>query len=138
MLYWAESGHVSRMALDGSSSVVVLASNNVGHPSGLTINYVTNRLFWADPVMGTIEYSRLDGSGRTELLSGESSSPFKIDVMGGFVVWNSLGAANFHFVDISLGDYEDLVVTQPTGGSNPVYGFVVVSDRRRPTPGEWL
>jgi len=135
MLYWAESGRVSRMSLDGSNSVVVLVSSSVTHPSGLTINYLTNQLFWTDPDMGTIEYSRLDGSGRTVLLSGQSLNPFKVDVLGNYVVWNSLGAVNFHLIDIVEGG-SDTVVTPPTSDSKPVYGFVVVSDRRRPTSGE--
>ena len=134
ILYWSEDGRISSTTLDGGSSAVVLVSTDVMYPSGLTINYLTSQIFWADPSMGTIEYSGLDGSDRTTLLSEPSLNPFNIDVLGNYVVWNSLGATNFHLIDIVEGG-EDVVVTPPTGNSLPVYGFVVVSDRRKPSTG---
>ena len=113
---------------------MVLVSTGIMHPSGLTINYLSSQLFWADPLMGTIEYSGLDGSNRTTLLSGLSLNLFNIDVLGNYVVWNSLGATNFHLIDIVEGG-GDVVLTPPTSNSIPVYGFVVVSDRRIPSTG---
>lgn len=134
MLCWSEVGRISCTTLDGGSTAVVLVSTGIMHPSGLTINYLTSQIFWVDPVMGTIEYSGLDGSNRTTLLSGLSLDLFNIDVLGNYVVWNSLGATNFHLIDIVDGG-GDVVVTPPTSNSLPVYGFVVVSDRRRPSTG---
>ena len=138
MLCWSEVDRISCTTLDGGSTAVVLVSTGIMHPSGLTINYLTSQIFWVDPVMGTIEYSGLDGSNRITLLSGLSlnSNLSNIDVLGNYVVWNSLGETNFHLIDIVDGG-GDVVVTPPTSNSIPVYGFVVVSDRRRPSTGSY-
>ena len=138
MLCWSEVDRISCTTLDGGSTAAVLVSTGIMHPSGLTINYLTSQIFWVDPVMGTIEYSGLDGSNRTTLLSGLSlnSNLSNIDVLGNYVVWNSLGETNFHLIDIVDGG-GDVVVTPPTSNSIPVYGFVVVSDRRRPSTGSY-
>ena len=50
-----------------SSEVV---SAGVGRPCGLAVDDASERLFWADHQLGTVESAALDGTQRSSLVSG--------------------------------------------------------------------
>lgn len=49
--------------MDASNRLVIIFSN-LTWPNGLAIDYESQRLYWADVGMKTIEYASLDGSNR--------------------------------------------------------------------------
>lgn len=49
--------------MDASGRQVIISSN-LTWPNGLAIDYGSQRLYWADAGMKTIEFSGLDGSKR--------------------------------------------------------------------------
>lgn len=65
-MYWTDWGanpKIERAGMDASSRMVIISSN-LTWPNGLAIDYDTQRLYWADAGMKTIEYGSFDGSGR--------------------------------------------------------------------------
>ena len=63
----------------------VLIDNNLGSPSGLAIDWVTEKLYWTDSETDRIEVSNLDGSQRKIVIYGALDKPRDI------VVYPALG-----------------------------------------------
>ncbi len=57
-------------------------------PTGLTIDYPNNRLFWLDSKMHHIESSDLDGKNRHRIVVYDLQHPFDIAVFGDNVYWS--------------------------------------------------
>lgn len=65
-MYWTDWGanpKIERAGMDASNRLVIISSN-LTWPNGLAIDYESQRLYWADAGMKTIEYASLDGSHR--------------------------------------------------------------------------
>lgn len=72
-LFWTDIGAqpvVESASLEGKSRVMV-ASTNLVSPSGLTIDFTEDRLFWCDLRRGVVETAALDGSHRQVLLDSQ-------------------------------------------------------------------
>lgn len=65
-LYWTDWGDhslIGRIGMDGSSRSVIV-DTKITWPNGLTLDYVTERIYWADAREDYIEFASLDGSNR--------------------------------------------------------------------------
>ena len=65
-MYWTDWGanpKIERAGMDASNRIVIISSN-LTWPNGLAIDYETQRLYWADAGMKTIEFGNFDGSDR--------------------------------------------------------------------------
>lgn len=60
---WGASPKIERAGMDASNRQVIISSN-LTWPNGLAIDYGSQRLYWADAGMKTIEFAGLDGSKR--------------------------------------------------------------------------
>ena len=60
-------------------------------PTGLTIDYPNNKLFWLDFKMHNIESSDLDGTNRRRIVVYGLQHPFDIAVFGDNVYWSDFG-----------------------------------------------
>ena len=54
--------------MDGSLRIT-LASQNLQWPNGLTVDYVSDHIYWTDAKFHTIERIDLDGGGRKTIVS---------------------------------------------------------------------
>lgn len=53
---WGHHAYIARMGLDGSNfSRIVLYENKLVWPNALTIDYFSNKIFWADAHLDYIE-----------------------------------------------------------------------------------
>ena len=70
-MYWSDWGKtpkIERAGMNGSNRKI-LFSKDLIWPNGLAIDHEKSRIYWVDGGTKAIEYSRLDGSGRTTLRS---------------------------------------------------------------------
>lgn len=70
-LFWADksgSPKIERSDLIGEHRTIVIWQGMIS-PTTLCIDMTSDRLYWSDPGRGTVEYSDLDGNGRTILMS---------------------------------------------------------------------
>lgn len=68
-LFWIDIGvHpvVETASLEGTARTII-ASTDLVLPSGLTIDFTEDRLFWCDQQRGVVETAALDGSDRRML-----------------------------------------------------------------------
>ncbi|KAL4708620.1 hypothetical protein ACJJTC_001059, partial [Scirpophaga incertulas] len=82
------SGKIFRTTMAGSLKKAII-DKDLSQPSGLTIDFDDNMLYWTDAVREKIERSRPDGSER-EVLVSATIYPFAITVHGDYMYWTDL------------------------------------------------
>ncbi|KAK9509474.1 hypothetical protein O3M35_006784 [Rhynocoris fuscipes] len=106
-MYWSDWGEklgeakIERAGMHGGNRSVFLSSN-LSKPNGLFIDYASSRLYWADAGTNSIQYIRMDGTGRTTLLS-ELEHPFGLVVFQNKVIWTDTKSYNICAADKSNG-----------------------------------
>ncbi|XP_070148921.1 low-density lipoprotein receptor-related protein 2 [Polyergus mexicanus] len=86
---WHLQAYIGKMGMDGSNFTRILTwEDNIAWPNALTIDYFTDRIFWADAHLDYIAFADLEGHNRRIVLSG-SSVPhvFAITVFDDFIYW---------------------------------------------------
>ncbi|XP_062570264.1 prolow-density lipoprotein receptor-related protein 1-like [Saccostrea cucullata] len=92
-LYWTAFGNIaeiSRSYMDGTSKMYI-ATTNIGWPNGFSIDFATNKIFWADGLKNSIEYSDLNGENRNILTTDSDAHLMSIVVHGQYLyytAWN--------------------------------------------------
>ena len=92
-MFWSDAGNNSKIekcGMDGSSRVV-LVTNNVVWPTGLTLDLVNERVFWLDTKLHIIASVMFDGS-LPNIIRISTSPPqhlFRVSVMEDLVFWSS-------------------------------------------------
>lgn len=67
-LSWDQKvNRIERATLDGKSRKAII-SGDLGLPNGLTIDYDSNKLYWADAIKNRIEMADLNGRYRVQLI----------------------------------------------------------------------
>lgn len=82
------SGKIYRATMAGSFRQVIIG-NDLSQPSGLTIDYEEEMLYWTDAVRENIERSYLNGTKREVIISA-TIYPFAITVHKNFIYWTDL------------------------------------------------
>uniref|UniRef100_A0AAY4CHR9 Low-density lipoprotein receptor-related protein 4 n=1 Tax=Denticeps clupeoides TaxID=299321 RepID=A0AAY4CHR9_9TELE len=100
-MYWTDWGanpKIERAGMDASSRMVIISSN-LTWPNGLAIDYHTERLYWADAGMKTIEYSNFDGSGRQVLINSQLPHPFGLTLHDDKIYWTDWQSKSIQSAD---------------------------------------
>lgn len=117
-MYWTDWGttaKIEKASMDGGDRIV-LHSTLLEWPNGLTIDYEAQRIYWVDASLSRVEFSNVDGTGRT-LLRFTSPHPFSVTVFGNLLFWTDWSSDSIH-------------VTHKTNGES--IGDVYTSLRQRP------
>ncbi|XP_029850375.2 prolow-density lipoprotein receptor-related protein 1 [Ixodes scapularis] len=92
-IYWVdtEGGSITRIRRDMTGRETVVAGLDA--IEGLAIDWVARNMYWIDPSYDVIEVSRLNGSHRYVLLSGNMDKPRAIVVhpYKGYIFWSDWG-----------------------------------------------
>ena len=74
--------------MDGDAREV-LHDTELTWPNGIAIDYPVQRIYWADAFLDKIEYSNVDGSGRTVLETAANGvvHPFALTLEGDLLFW---------------------------------------------------
>ena len=82
-MYWTDWGAVAKIekaSMDGSNRSVIHSTNLIW-PNALTLDYVSEVLYWADASLDKIESSYVDGSNRRVIVSTGVYHPFGITLL---------------------------------------------------------
>ena len=122
-LYWTDWGEVAkieRISMDGSnSSRQTLLSTDLVWPNGLTLDYSTQTLYWADASLNKIESSQVDGSNRILLTTYSILHPFALTYYNRHLYWSDWESDQISTTKVSSPDNTSILVsslhTEPMG-----------------------
>ena len=87
---------ISRFDINGTPAedlTIAPISPNAYHTDGIAVDPINQRLYWADPILGALYRSGLDGSNVTLLTSGlNSPGGIDIDPLGDRLYWIEKGS----------------------------------------------
>ncbi|EGI60779.1 Vitellogenin receptor [Acromyrmex echinatior] len=83
---WSSNPHIAVAGMDGKN-IRVFVSENIKAPKSLTIDYQTDRLYWVDFKLRTIESIRLDGTDRRFVLHNITYNPFTLAIFENKLYW---------------------------------------------------
>ncbi|XP_042158737.1 low-density lipoprotein receptor-related protein 2 isoform X5 [Oncorhynchus tshawytscha] len=90
LMYWSEVGsdpQIERSAMDGSERKVVL-THGLSWPVSLSVDTLTDRIYWADEKLQCIGSVSLEGHNVRLLQLTEMPSPFSVMVFNDMVYWS--------------------------------------------------
>lgn len=68
---WSHQAFIARMGLDGSKfERIIMYTDKLVWPNALTIDYFSDKIYWADAHLDRIEFADYDGKRRQVVLSG--------------------------------------------------------------------
>jgi len=111
---WGEEPKIERAGMDGDpASRQVIISTRIFWPNGLTVDYNSGRLYWADGKYNYIHSSNLDGSDRTEVVSDSRQlpHPFSLTLFGESLYWTDWNTHAIYTCNRSNGANSRTVVT---------------------------
>lgn len=87
-----------------------LISKKLEWPNGLAIDRPTNRLYWNDAKLSTIESSDLNGKDR-KLIINNVPHPYGLVVVGSHVYWTDWQTRALHRADKNTGRFQNFYNT---------------------------
>ena len=91
LLFWTDLGkqpRIERVSMDGLERKVVIDSSQLTWPNGLTIDYASDRIFWADSKRNLIGSSDLDGSDIL-IVARNIQNPSSLTVFEDSIYWTN-------------------------------------------------
>uniref|UniRef100_A0A1I8N054 EGF-like domain-containing protein n=3 Tax=Musca domestica TaxID=7370 RepID=A0A1I8N054_MUSDO len=83
---WGPNPKIERAFMDGSERQTIVVKGVIW-PNGLTIDYPSRKLYWADARQHAIECANFDGTGRTKILSTHLPHPFAMTIFEDTMYW---------------------------------------------------
>lgn len=112
-MYWTEiaADSIKRAAMDGSEIGTII--NDANQATGLTIDTVTHRLYWACKAKrGVIESADWDGQNRNNLISlGADHIINAITIYDKYLFWSDYTTGDLHRIDKVTGQNDTLIHT---------------------------
>ncbi|KAB0798924.1 hypothetical protein PPYR_06804 [Photinus pyralis] len=83
---WGPTPKIEKAEMDGSNRKSIV-TESVFWPNGLTLDYTTNRLYWADAKHNVIESAFFDGTDRKKIISKGLPHPFALTLFEDAIYW---------------------------------------------------
>uniref|UniRef100_X1Z8P5 EGF-like domain-containing protein n=2 Tax=Capitella teleta TaxID=283909 RepID=X1Z8P5_CAPTE len=83
---WGLTPYIGRIGMDGQHRTKIITTK-LGWPNGLTVDYITDRIWWADAHLDYIEYADMDGGNRHTVISGSVPHPFALTIFEEWMYW---------------------------------------------------
>ena len=124
--YTADGTHaIKRVGMDGSNPVTLVATD-LGDARGITTDFKSSRLCWADGSRNKIESSDLQGRDRRTVVKADG--PTGIAVVDGRVYWGEWSGKKLQSSITAAGEE---IITLHTEGKS-IYAVTLVPDLNRP------
>ena len=112
--------------MDGTSKTI-LHDADLSAPYGLTLDYLTQTLYWTDYSRNRIEMSNADGSNRRTVTTTLVNDAYSITFYNGRLYWTDHSYNRIITAPVNSGSS-----TYLTSATNDMYGITVVTDERQP------
>ena len=123
-MFWTDWGEVAKIEqafMDGSRRRTIV-DTGLSLPNAVTVDYIAEKIYWADSDLDKIEYANYDGSERMTLETEDAGLgyPFSLTIAGDVLYWtdwdtNTLYATHKqHGVETSEGLFTEIAVFTST------------------------
>lgn len=132
-MYWTDYGtfdRIERASMDGTSRTV-LHNTDLSAPYGLTLDYDTQTLYWADYTLDKIESSNADGTNRMLLTRVSVQCPWGITFFDQKLYWSDHCQHVIYTTFVNAPNSVSTLVST----SNDVFRLNVISEERQPITG---
>lgn len=83
---WGPAPKIERAEMDGRNRRSIV-NESVFWPNGLTLDFTTNRIYWADAKHNVIETAFFDGTDRRKVISKGLPHPFALTIFEDALYW---------------------------------------------------
>ena len=111
----------------------MLFNSELRQPSGLSINFLTNTLYWGDT--NTIGQMDLKTNKRQTFDIGSEIAPFQLTTIGQYVVFTINESTKYGVINVEA----DLLTTVALHSDNPrslMHGIITLSQSTQPSKGK--
>ncbi|XP_073685377.1 uncharacterized protein [Garra rufa] len=115
IMFWSEIGgqaQIERSGMDGSDRKVVV-SRGLNKPVSMTVDVLTDRLYWTDAKLRCIGSATLDGESIRMLQLSEMPSPFSVAVFNDMVYWSDTHRRSIQAANKLTGKNRRVVLKRP-------------------------
>ncbi|XP_054913786.1 low-density lipoprotein receptor-related protein 2 isoform X1 [Poeciliopsis prolifica] len=88
-LYWTDWGdkaYIGRVGMDGRN-ISAIITTKLEWPNALTIDYTTNKIFFADSHLNFLDYADMDGQNRHRAFAGTLPHVFAASLFEDWIYW---------------------------------------------------
>jgi sugar lactone lactonase YvrE len=101
---------IYRVGMNGANLTTLISwPDKVFWPNGITIDYVTKELFWADARLDVIEYADFNGENRKIVPHAQVSHPFAVTVFENHIYWTDWLTKAVHKADKWTGKHHKIL-----------------------------
>ncbi|XP_052464686.1 low-density lipoprotein receptor-related protein 2 isoform X3 [Carassius gibelio] len=115
VMFWSEIGgqaQIERSGMDGSDRKVVV-SRGLERPVSVTVDTLTDRLYWTDEKLRCIGSATLDGENIRLLQLSEMPSPFSVAVFNDMVYWSDTNRRSVQGANKLTGKNRQVLLKRP-------------------------
>jgi low-density lipoprotein receptor-related protein 1 (alpha-2-macroglobulin receptor) len=135
---WRYPAYVGRVNMDGKNFVKIV-STDLGMPMGLTIDIITQRIFWSDTHLKRIEYASYNGTWRHVSVDSSSTAyPFALAFYEGLIYWHDRANHSIFAADALSGNNKTVIKQNTIHSvfSLAIYHYSLQLNRGRTNPCE--
>ncbi|GAB6033222.1 Low-density lipoprotein receptor- protein 6 [Chamberlinius hualienensis] len=111
---WGEIPRVERAAMDGHNlSRVTIINQDISWPNGITVDYETKRIYWADGKLKQISSADFDGKNR-KLIAENLEHPLFITIASNVTYWTDWNTRSIFMYNMTSNMRRLLYIINPT------------------------
>ncbi|XP_014831181.1 PREDICTED: very low-density lipoprotein receptor-like [Poecilia mexicana] len=115
LMFWTEIGNlvkIERAGMDGSERKAIVNSS-LGWPGGITVDVLSERVFWTDERLKAIGSSTLDGDNVKIFQLKETTNPFSVAVFNDLLYWSDAKRRVVQAVNKLSGKNRQVILKRP-------------------------
>uniref|UniRef100_A0AAQ5YCC6 EGF-like domain-containing protein n=1 Tax=Amphiprion ocellaris TaxID=80972 RepID=A0AAQ5YCC6_AMPOC len=112
-LYWSDWGdtpHIGRIGMDGTNRSVIV-EDKITWPNGLTLDFVNDRIYWADAREDYIAFASLDGTNRHTVLTQDIPHIFAMTLFEEYIYWTDWETKSINRAHKTLGTNKSMLIS---------------------------
>uniref|UniRef100_A0A673BX90 Low density lipoprotein receptor-related protein 1Aa n=1 Tax=Sphaeramia orbicularis TaxID=375764 RepID=A0A673BX90_9TELE len=107
---WGDSPHIGRIGMDGTNRSVIV-EDKITWPNGLTLDFINDRIYWADAREDYIAFASLDGTNRHIVLTQDIPHIFAMTLFEEYIYWTDWETKSINRAHKTLGTNKSLLIS---------------------------
>uniref|UniRef100_A0A3P9JA06 EGF-like domain-containing protein n=1 Tax=Oryzias latipes TaxID=8090 RepID=A0A3P9JA06_ORYLA len=107
---WGDNAHIGRIGMDGTNRSVII-QDNITWPNGLTLDFVNDRIYWADAREDYIAFASLDGTNRHTVLAEDIPHIFAMTLFEEYIYWTDWETKSINRAHKTLGTNKTMLIS---------------------------